>query len=237
MNAGRSLDTLSTAEREALTAHLATLITPRRRDLIERTLDLRTDHLALALEDIYQPHNASATVRTCECLGIQNIHIIENRNRYEVNPDVVLGSVKWVSLHRYREPGADNTAACVARLRSLGYRIAATSPHRDGCTPETLPIERPLAVLFGTEEKGLTDGALACADLTVRIPMFGFTESFNISVSVAVLFSHLVRRLHASDIAWHLAPERRDTLRLQWYRRAVKRGAVIAEEFLRSRGG
>ncbi len=230
------LRALSPERRQEIVEHLATFITPHKRTLIEQVLDHRTDHLSLVLEDIYQPHNASATIRTCECLGIHNIHIIEIRNRYEVNPDVVMGSVKWVALHRYRTPDHDNTAACIAHLRGQGYRIVATSPHRDGYTPETLPLDQPLAVLFGTEEKGLTEGALSAADTFVRIPMFGFTESFNISVSVAVLFSHLVRRMHAApDIPWHLTPERRDEIRLQWYRRIVTRSDTIIEEFLKRR--
>ncbi len=219
-----------------LSDHLGSFITPHKRELIERVLDHRTDRLTLVLEDIYQPHNASATIRTCECYGIQNIHIIENRNRYEVNPDVVMGSVKWVTLHRYRDPAVDNTAACVARLREQGYRIVATTPHEGGYTPEDLPLDKPVALLFGTEEQGLTATALAAADATLRIPMFGFTESLNISVSVAVSFSHLVRRLHAERPDWRLDEERRAALRLFWYRRIVKKSAVVAEEFLRSRG-
>ena len=230
------LDTLPREEKRAVTEYLAPFVTPHKREIIEQVLDFRTDYLALVLEDIYQPHNASATIRTCECFGIQNIHIIENRNRYEVNPDVVLGSVKWVTLHRYREPGTENTAICISRLRELGYRIAATSPHRDGYTPETIPLDKPLAVLFGTEEQGLTPAALAASECTIHIPMFGFTESLNISVSVAVIFSHLIRRLHANPhISWRLSPDRRDEIRLQWYRRIVKRSDTLIEEFLRKR--
>lgn len=229
-------DMLTGEEKQAVANHLASFITPHKQKLIEQVLDFRTDYLTLVLEDIYQPHNASATIRTCECFGIQNIHIIENRNRYEVNPDVVLGSVKWVTLYRYREMGTDNTASCISNLRMLGYRIAATTPHEGGYTPETIPLDQPLAVLFGTEEKGLTPGALAAADCTIRIPMFGFTESLNISVSVAVLFSHLIRRLHASPhIQWRLSPKRRNEVRLQWYRRIVKRSDILIEEFLRKR--
>ncbi|HOW51267.1 MAG TPA: RNA methyltransferase [bacterium] len=219
-----------------LSEHLGSFITSHKRDIIERVLDHRTDRLALVLEDIYQPHNASATIRTCECYGIQNIHIIENRNRYEVNPDVVMGSVKWVTLHRYRTPEADNTAACIAQLREQGYRIIATTPHKEGHTPDNLSLDRPVALLFGTEEQGLTSGALAAADTTLRIPMFGFTESLNISVSVAVTFSHLVRRLHAEREDWRLNDDRRAALRLLWYRRIVKKSELIEEEFLRSRG-
>ncbi len=229
------LSDLTPRQKQAIIEHLASFITAHKRELVERVLEWRTDHLALVLEDIYQPHNASATIRTCECYGIQNIHIIENRNRYEVNPEVVMGSVKWVTLHRYRTPGIDNTTACITALKQQGYRVVATSPHRDGHTPETLPLGEPLAILFGTEEQGLTAGALAAADLFVRIPMFGFTESLNISVSVAVLFSHLVRRMHAGPgIPWRLTPARREEIRLQWYRRIVKKSDTLIEEFLKN---
>ncbi len=228
---------LDAATRRALTAHLGSFVTDHKRDLIEHALAERTDHLALALEDIYQPHNASACLRTCECFGVQNIHIIEGRNRYEVNPDVVMGSVKWLTLHRYREPDRDNTAVCISRLRELGYQVIATSPRADGYTPDDLPLDRPAAILFGTEEMGLSTGALADADLSLRIPMYGFTESLNISVSVAVALSHLMRRLRASDVSWRLSEERREALRLAWYRKVVSRSAAIEDAFLAAYGG
>lgn len=228
---------LDAATRRALVEHLGSFVTDHKKALIERALAERTDHLALALEDIYQPHNASACLRTCECLGVQNIHIVEGRNRYEVNPEVVMGSVKWLTLHRYREPDRDNTAACVSRLKEIGYRVIATSPRADGYAPEDLPLDRPAAILFGTEEQGLSAGALAAADGSLRIPMYGFTESLNISVSVAVVFSHLMRRLRASDVPWRLGDERREELRLTWYRRVVSRSAAIEEAFLSAYGG
>lgn len=227
---------LDNATRRALTEHLGTFVTDHKKELMERVLAERTDHLALALEDIYQPHNASACLRTCECLGVQNVHIIEGRNRYEVNPEVVMGSVKWLTLHRYREPDRDNTSACVSRLRELGYRVIATSPRADGYTPDDLPLDRPAAILFGTEEQGLSADALATADGSLRIPMFGFTESLNISVSVAVIFSHLMRRLRASGVSWQLSDERREQLRLAWYRKVVSRSAEIGDAFLAAYG-
>jgi len=228
---------LDAVTRRALIEHLGSFVTDHKKNMMDQVLAERTDHLALVLEDIYQPHNASACLRTCECLGVQNIHIIEGRNRYEVNPDVVMGSVKWLTLHRYREPGRDNTAACISRLRELGYRVVATSPRADGYTPEDLPLDRPAAILFGTEEMGLSTGALAEADLSLRIPMYGFTESLNISVSVAVVFSHLMRRLRASGVPWRLSEKHREELRLAWYRKVISRSADIEKAFLAARGG
>jgi tRNA (guanosine-2'-O-)-methyltransferase len=211
---------------------LAEFVTENKRQKIAAVLEERTDYVTVALEDIYQPHNASAVLRTCECFGVQNVHIIESRNRYQVNPQVAMGSAKWLDLHRYREPGADNTRICLASLRARGYWIVATSPNLQSHTPRVLPLERPVALLFGTEEEGLTDGALAAADATLRLPQFGFTQSYNISVSVAVALATLMERLRSSELPWRLTPARRRELTLAYYRRIVTRHEALERRFL-----
>ena len=100
----------------------------------------------------------------------------------------------------------------------------ATCPHRDDFTPDTLPLDQPIALVFGTEKLGLSDYAVENADMHVRIPMFGFTESYNISVSAALLLYTLTNRLHASaDIDWHLTEAERNAVRLLWTRRSLSR--------------
>ena len=123
-----------------LTRYLQTMLTPGRVARFREVLRERTRHITLVLEDIFQPHNASAVLRSCDCFGIQDVHIIEHRNRYEVNPDVALGASQWLTLRRYH--GTANPAEeCLSQLRSKGYRLVATTPHRDGHTPETLPLD------------------------------------------------------------------------------------------------
>ena len=207
----------------AMLSFLSQFITDERRQRFEEVLDFRTRHITVVLEDIFQPHNASAVLRTCDLRGIQDIHIVENTNHYDVNPDVVLGSTKWLNLNYYEEKEF-NTPAAYDHLHSMGYKIVATCPHRDDFTPDTLPLDQPIALVFGTEKLGLSDYAVENADMHVRIPMFGFTESYNISVSAALLLYSLTIRLHQStDIDWHLTEEERNALRLVWTRRSLSR--------------
>ena len=207
----------------AMLEFLTQFITDERRQRFEEVLDFRTRHITVVLEDIFQPHNASAVLRTCDLRGIQDVHIVENTNHYDVNPDVVLGSTKWLNLNYY-EGKEFNTPTAYEHLRSKGYKIVATCPHRDDFTPDTLPLDQPVALVFGTEKLGLSDYAVENADMHIRIPMFGFTESYNISVSAALLLYSLTNRLHnATDIDWHLTTEERDALRLVWTRRSLSR--------------
>lgn len=222
------------AERFAL---LSSFLTDNKRTLFERIAKERTRHVTVVLEDIYQPHNASAVVRTCDLLGVQDLHIIENRNAYKVNPDVTLGSSKWVDLHRYRDPEADNTARCIDTLKQQGYRIVTTSPRADSLTPGSIPLDTPMAFCFGTELTGLSDELMAKADVHLRIPMHGFTESYNISVAAAIILYTVIQRLHDSTIDWRLTPDRLDALKLAWARRTVQSAQQIEERALREAQG
>lgn len=216
----------------AMLEFLTQFITDERRQRFEEVLDFRTRHITVVLEDIFQPHNASAVLRTCDLRGIQDIHIVQNVNHYDVNPDVVLGSTKWLNLYHY-EDKEFNTPEAYSHLREQGYKIVATCPHRDDFTPDTLPLDQPIALVFGTEKLGLSDYAVENADMHIRIPMFGFTESYNISVSAALLLYSLTNRLHDStDIAWHLTEEERDELRLVWTRRTLGRIRQYERKFM-----
>ena len=212
-----------TAKDKALLGFLYQFISDERKQRFEAVLAHRTRHLAVVLEDIFQPHNASAVLRSCDLTGVQDIHVIENSFTFDINPDVVMGSTKWLDIHRYNELEF-NTPMAFEQLKAKGYRIVATCPHRDDFTPETLPLDQPLALVFGTEKTGITDYVKDHADCFVRIPMYGFTESFNISVSAALLVYTLTRRLHESTgIDWHLSEEEKDEVRLEWARRTLNR--------------
>ncbi len=191
--------------------------------------------MTIVLEDIFQPHNASAVLRTCDCFGIQDVHIIENRNKYEVNPDVALGSSKWLNLHKYNDNG-NNTQSCLSSLREKGYRIVATSPHKNDFAPENLPIDAKTALVFGTELEGLSPAALSLADDYVRIPMVGFTESLNISVSAAILMHTLTARLRNSEINWHLSEKEKDEILLQWFGCSINNAEKIIQECRKRQG-
>lgn len=183
---------------------LRRFVTDRRWTRMQQVLAARTRYLTVAIEDIYQPHNASAVLRSCDAFGVQDVHIIENRNRYRINPGVELGTSQWLTLRRYHRPDPDRplraTEECITQLRRSGYRIVVTSPHQSAPTPEEISLDSgPLALLFGTEKEGLTETALAMADESLRIPMVGFVESLNISVCAAISLQILARRLRTTD--------------------------------------
>lgn len=214
-----------------LIRYLEGFVTERRLALFDRVLQNRTRYITVALEDIFQPQNASAVLRSCDCFGIQNIHIIENSNEYQLNPDVTLGSDKWLTLTKYNT-GKHNTTEALTQLREDGYRIIATSPHTEDFTPEDFPLEAgKFALFFGTELHGLSDEVIRQADAHLRIPMYGFTESFNISVSAAVSLHTLTGRLRMSDLSWRLSEEEMLTLKLQWLRSSIKKSELLEKDF------
>ena len=202
----------------------------------EEVLKNRTFYLTAVLEDIYQPQNASAVIRSCELLGIQHIHIIEKENEYTLNPDVVVGSNKWLRLFKHKK-NENNTLTCFSRLRAKGYKIVATTPNREGYTPETLPLDQKTAILFGTEKDGLSSDAIENADMYLKIPSYGFTESYNISNSAAIILYTLKQRLIAENHNWQLSREEQNEIKLQWMKNVVKRIDLYETEFCTNVGG
>ena len=201
---------------------LSQFVSPHKRALIEEVLESRTRFLTVVLEDVFQSHNACASLRTCEALGVQDVHVIENRYPFDIARDVTLGASHWLSIERYQGE-TDSTAACLNRLKSEGYRIVATTPHGDARPMHELPITTKTAFLFGHENDGLSETALHMADDRIQIPTVGFMESLNLSVSVAVILQHFTHLLRQSDLSWRLTQEERETLRLRWVRRITRR--------------
>ena len=211
--------------------HLSACVTESRFSLFKKVLSERTRYITVLLEDIFQSQNASAVLRTCDCTGIQDVHIVEQRNEYEINRDVALGANQWLSLH-YHNQGKDNIYGAVKTLKEQGYRIVATSPHTEGTTPESFDLkEGKVALMFGTELNGLTEQALGLADEYIQIPMVGFTESFNISVSAAITLYTLRKRLELSGIDWLLGEDEQSTLLLNWLRNSIKMSRKIEIQF------
>jgi tRNA (guanosine-2'-O-)-methyltransferase len=213
--------------------HLSGFITENRLSLYKKVLGERTRYITVLLEDIYQSQNASAVLRTCDCTGIQDVHIVEQQNEYEINRDVALGSNQWLSLHYYNE-GTDNICSGIEALRKQGYRIVATSPHQEGITPETFNLEKgKSALLFGTELNGLTERALELVDEYIQIPMVGFTESYNISVSAAITLYSLRKRLEASALEWKIGEDEKNELLLNWLRTSINMSDQIETKFIK----
>jgi len=189
---------------------------------MEEKLTQRTRYLTVALEDIYQSQNASAVLRTCECFGVQDVHIIENYNPYTINPMVLKGSDKWLSIRRYNQTDS-NTAKAVQWLKSEGYCVIATSLCEKSTLLNDFDIERgKCAIFFGNEHRGVSEYVTDQADEYLKIPMYGFTQSLNISVSAGVIISHLIEKIRNSAVGWQLSDPEKDVLRAEWLQCSVK---------------
>lgn len=226
---------MDSSKRQALTEYLREFATEARWHKIEEVAGQRTRHICVVVEDIYQPHNASAVLRSCDGFGIQDVHIIENSNEFDASSQVTIGADQWLTLHRYRNPESDNTELCFNKLKEQGYKVIATSPHENDTNLNDLPLDQKTALVFGTELDGISDRAKELADGFVKIPMAGFSESFNISVSAAVCLYNLTRRLRASDINWKLSEEEIEELKYQWLRKSIKAGEQLEQAFMENK--
>jgi tRNA (guanosine-2'-O-)-methyltransferase len=217
--------------KQELIKYLSKYVTDTRINLFDKIIQYRTKYITVVLEDIYQPHNASAVLRTCDCFGIQDVHIIENKNQYRINPDVTLGSNQWLTINKYYKE-KHNTLATIKNIKSKGYRIIATTPHKNDVNLNEFDIEKgKIALFFGAELPGLSNVVLDNADEFVKIPMYGFTESYNISVSAAIILHHISEKLRNSNINWQLTENQREDVMLNWLKTSIKKSELIVEKF------
>ncbi len=216
---------------EALIDYLGNFLTPERKTKIETVLAHRTRYVTVALEDIHTSQNAGAVLRNCDNFGIQDVHIIEETTNFKVNLNVTRGCQKWLTTHRYRKQ-QNNTRVCIDALKAKGYCIVATTPYTDACELPALPLDRPIALLFGNELDGVSPITLEQADRHLKIPMYGFSESFNISVSTALCLQNICDRLRqSSSYSWQLSLEEKRALRLKWYRSSCKKIQQLEASF------
>lgn len=208
-----------------LLEYLESFLTPRRRELFKKVIDQRTDHFTVATQDVYQLHNTSAVIRSCDVFGIQNIHVVEEVNLKRIDREIAMGAQKWVDVNRYT-----STKESIKTLRDKGYRIVATSPH-SGIPLQEFDITRPAAIFFGTETDGLSEEVIREADEFIKIPMFGFTESLNISVSAAIILQDITARLRKSEVDWRFSEEKKIAKRLEWAQKNLKNAPEIIKRF------
>ncbi|MCK9254569.1 MAG: RNA methyltransferase [Bacteroidales bacterium] len=207
--------------------NLSPMISEKRLQTFSKVLNNRTRYITVVLENLFQSHNASAVMRSCDCFGIQNIHIIENNFDFIDNPDVSLGSSQWLTKFKYNS-NENNSIEAIKNLKNQGYRIVATTPHSKDVNLNDFNLEKgKIALFFGAELPGLSKTVLDNADEFVKIPMFGFTESFNISVSVAICLYDIINRLKTSNIKWELSePEKQDLL-AEWLKLSVRNSEKV----------
>ncbi len=216
-----------------LVTYLEKFVTPERLKKIEQVLEFRTRYITVVLEDLYQPHNASAVLRSCDIFGLQDVHIIENKNEYTLNPDVSLGASNWLNLIRYNKL-ENNTEECLKALKKKNYRIIAASPQENNYLLEDLPLDKKTALVFGTEMKGISGIVTKMADGFVKIPMYGFTKSLNISVSAAICLYYLTGKMRNSQINWKLNNEEKTEIKLSWLRNSIKNSQLLINRYLKN---
>jgi len=213
--------------------YLAQFVSQSKLERFDAVLRERTRHLTVVLEDVHQRQNVSACLRSCECFGVQDVHIIENAHRFRVNSDIARGAAQWLTLHRHRGQ-AHNTLPCVTHLKERGYRIVATAPGAEGCLLADLEVEPKTALVFGAEKEGVSPVLLEHADALVQIPMQGFTGSLNLSVAAALCLYELTQKLRRANVPWRLTADEQAELRAAWVRLVLKKRFKEHEEtFLR----
>lgn len=209
-----------------LIEHLETFLTRSRKEKFLNVLSERTKHFTVATEDVYQLHNTSAVIRTCDVFGIQEVNIIEERNSKRIDREIAMGAQKWVDLNRF-----NSVEDCIVDLKSKGYQIIATTPHVGDCMLHEFDISNKACFFFGRETEGLSQEVMDAADGFLKIPMVGFTESLNISVSAAIILQHVTTKLKQSDIPWQLTEEQQLEKRKDWIKKSLKSYDEIVERF------
>ena len=207
---------------------LKQFITENRFQRFEDILNNRTKHITVVLEDIFQGHNASAVPRSCDCFGIQDIHFIENNYEFTINEDVSMGAYQWLSVHQYNSKGKNNTIECLTKLKNQGYKILATTPHAKALRIDEIDTSHKTAILFGTEKEGLSNQAIQMADESVYIPMYGFTESFNISVSAALVLYEITKKIRSNGLLeYPLSIQEKEEILLAWIKKSVRNADAL----------
>jgi tRNA (guanosine-2'-O-)-methyltransferase len=222
---------------KGLLEYLGQYITEHKKSVIEKVLSKRTRFITVVLEDIFKPHNASAVIRTCDCFGIQDIHVIEKTNQYKVNPYVTRGASQWVDLYKYFRNEGSSVDASFDSLREKGYKIYGTSPDPSSISVYDLEPSEKLALVFGNEHEGISDEVKEKADGLVHIPMLGFTDSFNISVSASIFLYDLIKKASEyQHVDFYLSEVEKNQLRMQWYREIVKHSDLHEKVFRKQHG-
>lgn len=202
---------------KALLEYLEGFITESRNQRFKEVLEQRTRHFTVAVEDVYQLHNTSAVIRSCDVFGVQDVHVIEARNTKRIDREIAMGAQKWVDVHRY-----NSAKDCIDTIRAKGYQIVATTPHTNDCELHHFDVTKKSCFFFGSERDGLSKTVIDQADCYLKIPMYGFTESLNISVSAAIILQHVSAELRETEVNWSLTEEEKLEKTFDWIKKSIK---------------
>ena len=209
-----------------LLKHLESYLTEHRKERFAEVLSQRTKHFTVATEDVYQLHNTSAVIRSCDVFGIQEVNIVEEINSKSIDGEIAMGAQKWVDLNRY-----NSVKEAISDLKQKGYQIVATTPHENDGMLHDFDVTKKSCFFFGRETEGLSQEVIDEADSFLKIPMVGFTESLNISVSAAITLQHVTTRLKQSNVNWQLTEAEQQEKRLDWCKKTIKSYEEIIERF------
>ena len=211
-------NSLTIEQCKAQIEYLTQFMLPERKATLTRAVENRTMYMTLLAENMFHPQNASALVRHCEAFGVQSMHTVQTLCKFNPNVDIVRGTDKWIDIFHHA-----STADALSHLKAQGYRIVATSPHRQSCTPESFDVTKgKFAIVMGTEKTGISDEVIAAADEFLKIPMCGMVESLNVSASAAILVYMLSERMRHEVDDWHLSEEEYHEILYRWSRESVR---------------
>ncbi len=224
----------SAEERDYLLLKLVPFLTEHKQQLFQKILNYRTRHFVVAAEDISHERNAGAMMRTCDCFGIQDFHLIENNHSKKATHFMAKGAEKWISKSVY-DRDEESALKCISALKANGYRIVATTPHAQQNALQDFDISSKAAFFFGSEDPGVSHLVEENADEFLTVPIYGFTESYNVSVATALILQHVTRKLHLSDVSWQLTENEKQDLLLEWTMKSVRSSELLVKRFLAER--
>ncbi|UII75536.1 RNA methyltransferase [Flagellimonas sp. HMM57] len=207
--------------------YLEGFLTEGRKQRFLEVLQQRTRYVTVAIEDVYQLHNTSAVIRSCDAFGVQDVHVVEDRFGERLDKNIAMGAEQWVDVNRYA-----TTSECITTLKDEGYDIIATTPHCGSISLPDFNLKTKTALFFGTEKEGLSEEVMQKADGFLTIPMVGFSESLNVSVSAAIIIQVVTEKLKKSEISWQLSDIEILEKRLDWTKKSIKDVERIISRYL-----
>jgi tRNA (guanosine-2'-O-)-methyltransferase len=193
----------------------AELLLDRRKERIDAVVAQRVRGLTLVLEHVHDPHNLAAVLRTSEALGLQDLHVVAGPKGFRPSQAVTQGADKWLDVHKHPD-----AAACAVELHHQGFRIFGSRLDGEALDLAALPFAEPqerLALVFGNERDGLSPEFAERCDGFFRIPMLGFSQSFNISVAVGITLATAMLARRQRGLGGDLPESEREALRRRFY--------------------
>lgn len=211
---------------EEIYSYLSGFLTEERLRKIEHFSQESSDFILPVVEDVYQFRNAAAILRSVEACGFHKVVALEKENVFDPNLRVTKGADTWVEVEKL-----PRTMDSLKDIKNRGYKIVAVSPERNTTMLPDYQPKEPLALVFGTEWEGTTDELLDFADETLAIPMYGFTQSFNVSVAASICMYDLKQKLINSGIDYKLSEEKLLEMKIRWAVNTIPSGKQILDRF------